>query len=105
MLRLDMVTSTTRMVDAAAILTSIWQKNALRRSSGLPLWPVRETFERELKQARWRTHVDANYEATRTRVLADLRAKHGEGFGLSAGGRWVIQARVDQALRASYQPF
>lgn len=98
-----MTTSTTRTVDAAAILSDIWAKNALRRTSGLPLWPVRETFERELEQARWRAHVEANYETNRTRVLGELRARHGEGFGLSAGGRWVIEARTSQALRDSFQ--
>ena len=98
-----MTTSSTRTVDAAAILSSIWAKNALRRESGLPLWPVRETFERELQQARWRAHVEANYEATRLRVVDELRARHGEGYGLSAGGRWVIEIGTSQALRASFR--
>lgn len=99
-----MKTPTKKTVDAAAVLTSIWAKNALRRTSGLPLWPVRETFERELKEAYWRAHVEEHYEATRTRVLTQLRARHGEGFGLSAGGRWVIEARTSEALRSSFRP-
>lgn len=98
-----MMTSSARTVDAAVILSSIWEKNALRRTSGLPLWPVRETFERELEQARWRAHVDEHHEATRTRVLGDLRARHGEGFGLSAKERWLIEARTSHALRATFR--
>ncbi|MGH1570879.1 hypothetical protein ACRAWG_09650 [Methylobacterium sp. P31] len=100
----DMKNSTTTTVDAAVILSSIWARNALRREAGLPLWPVRETFERELRQVRWRVHVEENYAATRNLVLAELRARHGQGFGLSAGGRWVVEARTEQALRASFQP-
>lgn len=92
-------------IDAAAILTGIWKRNALRREAGLPLWPVRGTFERELEQARWRIHSERNYEATRVRVLDELRARHGDGFGLSAGGRWVIEAKTSQALRASFRSF
>ncbi|MCJ2052809.1 hypothetical protein [Methylobacterium sp. J-070] len=93
-----------QVIDAAAILSGIWSRNALRREAGLPLWHVRETFERELTAARWRAHVEANYAATRTQVLNELRARHGEGFGYSAGGRWVIEALTSQALRASFRP-
>jgi hypothetical protein len=101
-----MLTSPTKteQVDAAAILSTIWVKNDLRRGSGLPLWPVRETFERELKAARWRIHCDANYEDTREQILAELRARHGEGFGGSVTGRWVIEILTSQALRASFGP-
>lgn len=94
----------TTNVDPAAILTSIWVRNALRREASLPLWPVRATFERELRQARWRIHIEANYEATRARVLAELRARHGEGFGGSVTGRWAIEALTSKALRASFRP-
>lgn len=99
-----MTTSTTRTVDAAEILISIWAKNALRRESGLPLWPVGETFQRELEQARWRAHVEANYETTRRQVLGELRERHGPGFPKSVSGRWVVDARTLQALRASFPP-
>jgi hypothetical protein len=91
-------------VDTSAILSAIWAKNALRREAGLPLWPVRETFERELRAVRWGVHVEENYAVTRMEVLAELRARHGEGFGLSAGGRWVIEALTSKALHASFQP-
>src|SRR4051812_31000799 len=39
-------------VDEAAILTSIWIRNRLRREAHLPLLSVRGTFERECAQAR-----------------------------------------------------
>jgi hypothetical protein len=98
-----MATSTTRTVDAAAILSSVLVKNELRRESGLPLWPIWETFAREWKAERWRVHVEEQYAITRKRVVAELRARHGEGFGLSAGGRWVIEASTSQASRASFR--
>lgn len=99
-----MTRSATRTVDAAALLSSIWAKNTLRRESRLPLWPVRETFERELQQARWRAHVEAHYVATRSRVLAELRVTRGDGFPYAVSGVWVIEARTSQALRASFRP-
>lgn len=93
----------TTQVDAAVILTSIWIRNALRREAQLPLLPVRVTFERELRQARWSAHVEEHYAGTRTRVLGELRAQHGEGFGYSVGGRWIIEAMTIQALRAVFK--
>ncbi|MGH1589020.1 hypothetical protein ACRBEV_12455 [Methylobacterium phyllosphaerae] len=59
---------------------------------------------RELKAARWLAHVEANYEATRIRVLAELRERHGPGFPKSVSGRWVVEARTSQALRTSFRP-
>ena len=98
------MTISTNTVDAAAILSSIWAKNALRREvGGLPLWPVQETFERELRQAHWKAHLDRHYVATRARVVADLRAHYGVQFGGSPGGRWAIEARTAKALRASFR--
>jgi hypothetical protein len=96
-------TSKTTQVDAAAILASIWARNALRREAQLPLLPVRATFEREVRQARWSAHVEQHYATTRTRVLDELRARHGEGFGYSVGGRWIIEAMTTQALRTTFR--
>ena len=91
-------------LDPSKILNSIWVKNALRRKAGLPLWPMRETFQREVWQAQWRAHIEAHYDAVRARVLDELRARHGEGYGISAGGRWVVEARTSQVLRGSFRP-
>lgn len=97
-----MTTPKPRTVDAAEILSSIWAKNALRRTSGLPLWPVRETFERELRQARWRVHLEQHYVGVRDDVLAERRARYGEGWGFSAGGRWVVHFLTMQKLREMF---
>jgi hypothetical protein len=97
-----MTTSATRTVDAAAILSSIWAKNALRRTSGLPLWPVRETFIRELEAARWRNHLEQHYHRVRDAVLVERRAQHGETWGLSAGGRWGVHFLAMQKLREMF---
>ena len=76
------------MVDTVAILSTIWARNALRREAHLPLWPVRETYEREIRQARWSAHVAANAGDVRERIVARLRAEKGPGWGYSAGARW-----------------
>jgi hypothetical protein len=92
----------TTQVDAAAILASIWARNALRREAQLPLLSVRATFERELRQARWSAHVEEHYAETREQVLADQRAKHGQGWGLSVGGRWGAHLLTMKALQESF---
>lgn len=93
----------TTQVDPAVILASVWERNALRREAQLPLLPVRATFERELQQARWRDHVDQNYAATRERVLAEQRDRHGQSWGLSAGGRWGTHLLTMKVLQASFR--
>lgn len=97
-----MKTSTTTTVDAAAILSSIWARNALRREAGLPLWPVRATFERELTAARWRAHLEQHYNRVRDEVSAERRAQHGETWGLSAGGRWAAHFLAMQKLKRMF---
>lgn len=89
-------------VDAASILNSIWVRNAIRREAHLPLLPVQETFEHERAQARWRVHLARNYEHARAEVLAERRARYGEGWGLSAGGRWAVHLLAMKALRDSF---
>jgi hypothetical protein len=97
-----MKTPTTKTVDAAAILSSIWAKNALRRTSGLPLWPVRETFQRELRRARWRLHVENHLERIEAEVVAQQRAKHGPEWPSTWGGRMVLSAIVQRVLKVSF---
>lgn len=93
----------TTQVDAAAILASVWARNILRREAQLPLLPVRITFERELHQARWSAHVKQHYAATRERVLAEQRARHGQGWGLSVGGRWGTHLLTMKVLQTSFR--
>lgn len=95
--------SKTTQVDAAAILASIWARNALRREAQLPLLPVRATFEREWYQARWSAHVEQHYAATRERVLAEQRVKHGQGWKLSVRGGWGAHLLTMKILRAGFQ--
>lgn len=94
--------SKTTQVDAAAILASIWARNALRREAQLPLLSVRATFEREWRQARWSAHVEQHYAATRERVLAEQRARYGQGWGISVGGRWGAHLLTMKILQASF---
>jgi hypothetical protein len=95
--------SATTQVDAAAILASVWARNNLRREAQLPLLPVRTTFKRELHQARWSAHVEQHYAATRERVLAEQRARHGQGWGFSIGGRWGTHSLTMKILQTSFR--
>jgi hypothetical protein len=97
-------TSKTTQVDAAALLASIWARNVLRREAQLPLLPVRVTFAREWRQARWSAHVEQHYAATRETVLTEQRAKHGQDWGLSTGGGWGAHLFTMKILQTTFQP-
>lgn len=73
------------------------QKNALRREAQLPLLDVREEMARQsyVDQraayfAEWERRR-AVLDAIKADVLAELRAEKGPDFGLSTGGRWMVQ--------------
>ena len=91
------------MPDRSAIFSSILTRNALRREAHLPLLDVRQTFDREVEQALWRAHVGQHVETVRAQVWARRRAHHGPTWGLSAGGRWAVNAEVRAILRESFQ--
>ena len=85
------------------------EKNALRRSSGLPLLDVREEMARLARQEEavaYSALVDAESEAIDqilAETLAELRATKGPEFGYSAGGRWIVgftaRKRIEKHLR------
>lgn len=57
---------------------------------------------RELKAARWRNYLEQHYDRVRDAVLVERRAQHGETWGLSAGGRWVVHFLAMQKLREMF---
>ena len=86
------------MIDRAALFADILRKNKLRRSSGLPEWPVRETYEREVRGAAWREYVQQNGARVHAEVLARRRAKMGADYPQSFGGRMGLNCLVGKAL-------
>lgn len=86
-------------VDRAAILTSILNRQAVRREARLPLLNIRAEYERAVEQARWRAHVEEHGETVRAEALAELRFRHGPQFGNSVGGLWAVRLRTEKRLR------
>ena len=93
----------TSPVDAAAILTSVWKRNELRRGAQLPLLPTRETFESDLRRERYRAFLEENFDRVRDELLVEFRAKHGPDYGITTGQRWRIHLRTMNVLLANYR--
>ena len=91
-----------RLVDRAAIFSSILARNALRREAQLPQLNVRATFEREVEHRLWAEFVAEHGERVHAEVLAERRAKFGPDYPLSAGGRMGVAALVQRALVERY---
>jgi hypothetical protein len=72
------------------------ERNALRRHAQLPLIPIREAVDDELRRDAIRLydaaadHHHEEYRRTRACVLIELREERGPDFGRSTGGRWVV---------------
>lgn len=90
-------------IDRGAIFSDLLRRQVLRREARLPLLDVRAEYHRAVEQALWRRHVELNHERVRAAVLAQLRAKHGERFGGSWGGRMAVSLLAQQALQNSFR--
>ena len=90
------------MIDKAAIFSAILRKNALRREAGLPEWPVRKTYEKEVRGAAWREHVEEHGARVHAEVLSRQRAKFGADYPQSAGGRMAVYHMVGKVLRKRF---
>ncbi len=93
-----------RSMDRAAIFTEITRLNALRRESGLPLYDVRQEFDRLVAREEWREYSEYRltfsglYEQVRNEVLqergiADLKT-------MSSFARMGIGAEVTRRFDA-----
>ena len=91
------------MINKAAIFEAILKRNALRRQAGLPEWPVRQTYDEDVRRASWRQHVEQNHAVVRMQVLQEQRAKFGQDYPLSTGGAWAVNALVNVSLSKSFQ--
>jgi hypothetical protein len=93
------------IMDTGEIFTTLTQRNALRRRAKLPLLDIRGEYDHQVGLAAARDYqaVCARFADERARireqVLADFRALHGPGFGLSFGGRWAVGHETNQRFR------
>lgn len=99
----DCVRASAPPIDRAAILTTIWDRQALRREARLPLLDIKAEYERAVEQALWSAHVRKHYAALKKEVLAELQARHGPQFGGSVGGWWAVRLLAAQRLQKMFE--
>lgn len=90
-------------IDRAAILAEIYKRNHLRIEAQLPRLDVKAEFEHAVSVRAWRLHIDRHHDRVRSEILAAQRARHGEGWGLSWGGRMALTILTRRALEASFR--
>jgi len=90
------------MFDENAVRAELTKSDALRREAHLPSVDI----EAGVARARagylsaafwqvWQSHLDERKQIE-AKVTAELRARHGQDFGYTWGGRWMIAARTNQ---------
>lgn len=89
-------------IDRAAILAEIYARNRLRIEAHLPRLDIRHEFDHAVAVRAWRIHYDRHHDRLRAEILAQQRAKFGDGWGYSVGGRWAVTLLTERALRAIY---
>ncbi len=88
-------------MNKASIFSSILKRNELRRTAQLPLLPVRETYEREITAAEWRSFCDQHAAFVRDEILAERRAAYPD-WGSSAGGQLALGLLTEKRLRERF---
>lgn len=89
-------------IDRVAILAEIYARNRLRIEAKLPRLNIRQVFDDAIAVRAWRIHYDRHHDRLRAEILAQQRAKFGDGWGYSVGGRWALNILTERALRAIY---
>lgn len=89
-------------IDRAAILAEVYKRNHLRIEAKLPRLDVRAEYEHAVRVRAWRLHIDRHHDRVRSEILAAQRARHGEGWGLSWGGRMALTILTRKALEATF---
>ena len=90
-------------IDRGAIFNMILKRQALRREAQLPLLDIHSEYHRAVEQALWRQHVELHHDRVRADILAQQRARHGQGWGLSWGGQFGLSLLTHRALQASFR--
>jgi hypothetical protein len=78
------------------------ERNALRKEVKLPILPISDAVEVELRRDAIRVHYAAAdhyrhaYEQIRRSVIGELEVERGRGAGESAGGRWIVTLRSNR---------
>jgi hypothetical protein len=88
-------------MDRSAIFSGILERNELRRAAQLPPLPVRETYEREITAAEWRSFCDQHAAFVRDQILAERRATYPD-WGNSAGGQLALGLLTEKRLRERF---
>jgi hypothetical protein len=88
-------------IDRASLFTSILERNALRREAKLPLLPVRETFETEVRIAEWHAFCEQHAQAVWDEILGEKRRTYAD-WGNSAGGQLYLRVMTTKALRERF---
>ncbi len=86
-----------KRIDRAQVLTTVLKRNALRREAMLPLLPVKETVEREVRAAEWRAFCEQHAKAVWDQILAEKRRGYPD-WGNSAGGRMALRLMTGKIL-------
>lgn len=91
------------LIDRAAILTTIWIRQALRREARLPWLDFKAEYERAVEHGLWSVHVRKHYAALKREILAELRARHGPEFGGSVVGWWAVRLLAAKRLQKIFE--
>lgn len=92
-------------MNRSEIFNALTQRNALRRQAKLPLLDIRAEYDYQVGLAAARDYQAASERFAderariRAQVLADFRALHGAGFGLSLGACWAVGQETSQRFR------
>lgn len=90
-------------IDRGAILAEIYARNRLRIEAQLPRLDIKAEVEHAVLVRAWRLHIDRHHDRVRSEILAAQRARFGEGWGLSWGGRMALTILVQRALEALFR--
>ena len=87
----------------AVFFTDILVKNVIRRGAGLPEWPVREAYQKSVRDAAWREYLAEHGSRIRAKVLAEQQLRHGSNWPMSGGGRMAFSLLVAKALADGFR--
>lgn len=92
-------------MDNSAIFLAVTQRNAIRKAAQLPLLNMRQTYDKEVNLAAWRSYreIRATYAADEARirasVLTALRQRHGRQFPSGSISWMLVGWEVNRHMR------
>lgn len=82
------------------------ERNALRKDAKLPLLPISEAIQEELRRDAIRVHYEAAdhfrhvFEQIQRSAIAKYEIERGPGSSKRAGGRWMVTLRSNREFSA-----